>query len=75
MLGAFASKREGGSRVPSGQLDHLSQAEDGHRELRSRRQVGQDVADPPVIGRVAHGDALNLQDETLLYTVQIGQRA
>src|SRR5713101_4992421 len=43
MRGAFASTREGGSRVSPGQLDHLSQSKDSHRELRSRRQAGQDV--------------------------------
>src|SRR5437879_6384552 len=52
---------------PSGvaplELHHLAEPEDRHRELAAGRHAVEYVPDSPVVGGLAHGNALDLQDD------------
>src|SRR5207253_7564711 len=64
-----ASQRCSGERCwfPSGvtplELHYLAEPEDRHRELAARRHAVEYVPDSPVVGGLAHGNALDLQDD------------
>src|SRR5262245_37484789 len=45
------------------QLDDLAEAEHGDREIAAGRDGLQDVADAAMLGRLAHGNTLDLEDD------------